>query len=650
MKKNLFFKSGTFEWIKESLSSNHSGLNFSKFINNYLYKCFNLKSNCDCCDSELCSNSQSVTNVLDRPITFDIKDCEGNFTTYNLDAQTTSECITGLLFNLPTGVEVNKCKKIPILTCCDIRRLKIRNEKVCKNYCKNCPLIGVYSYDEINYNLPADQSALENAIIDNHHSATVNWSTCDVYISDNDTATAVYLGVEISVEPPQPPVTDLSINVGTTEITWSDSDLSENCTTWIRQDIRFSIDGGVTWTTWANYEPSPLDMCGFNFNVADGSYILNVERIVEDCVGTATSTLQSIPIEINAGILTSFLGISCNLTAKLFDENSGEYLDCPMKGPFVYLFNGTSYTMGMDDAALKAAIEAYYNVTVEYNLLTCTFTQTGGNGSLPINGQIPVQQVTTCKVINLAQVTKIPSSNVCNSTPDLNDVTTWATNTRFITDNSNPAVDVAGVTYELTVYNPNNTLKSSTMLLSNAPVGSSTPSFNLANGERFVMTKVVTDIEGCKHFNYEYNTAFDDLYCFADFAKYAVQFPPYTLVQDSPYIQSPLSAGGIRLGCDIVGVNEDKPSNYINIEVSCRTISPLHTTEVTLSNLSTTETYTFVLLGDNHLQLKNEAEITSYFPSGFTQGDSVQWRWKIQTINDVAAGTYAEYLSSIVIL
>lgn len=339
-----------------------------------------------------------------------------------------------------------------------------------------------------------------------------------------------------------------------------------------------------------------------------------------------------------------YIPVGLPLSAQLHDGTS--FLACPITG--TYEFDNVVYTIGIDDAALEAAIEAFYNAQASYDTMTCVYHQIGGVGSLPIDGQIPIKTI-TCNTVNLSQITVI-TSNVCNTTPTLTDVTTWANNTRYITDNSNPVGDVSDITYNLAVYNPDMSVKSNTVLLGNAPAGSTTPSFTVNNGERFVMNKIVTDISGCKHYLYEYNTAFDDIYCFADFSKYSQGFAPYTVIQNSSYIQDPTSSGAIRLGCDIVGVNSDNYADYVNIEVSCRTFAPLHHTEVTLSNVTTNQNYTFLLSGNNHIQLSDESEILQYFPAGFTQGDMVQWHWKIWTINDIVSGTYAEYSSSIISL
>lgn len=64
--------------------------------------------------------------------------------------------------------------------------------------------------------------------------------------------------------------------------------------------------------------------------------------------------------------------------------NSGVLSQCPVSFPV--LFNGS---LVADLAALTSAVQAFYAVTASYNATTCTYTKTGGAGSLtPI---IPVE-------------------------------------------------------------------------------------------------------------------------------------------------------------------------------------------------------------------------------------------------------------------
>ena len=75
-------------------------------------------------------------------------------------------------------------------------------------------------------------------------------------------------------------------------------------------------------------------------------------------------------------------------TARLFDLTSNQYLACPFAGDFE--FDGTTYNLPSQYLNLKIAIEAFYNVGIGFDNVSCLFFKTGGAGQIPVDGKIPV--------------------------------------------------------------------------------------------------------------------------------------------------------------------------------------------------------------------------------------------------------------------
>ena len=115
---------------------------------------------------------------------------------------------------------------------------------------------------------------------------------------------------------------------------------------------------------------------GFSaFNDNSGAFI----SVISDTAQTFCGITYSVPVANNAGVVIGY-GVPAAAVAPPPPPpppQTAVLSPCPVVFPRV--FNNVAYN---SLATLQSAVEAFYNVTLSYASATCTFTKTGGTGTL----------------------------------------------------------------------------------------------------------------------------------------------------------------------------------------------------------------------------------------------------------------------------